>query len=729
MKKITTLLVAIALTAGAYALPQRMVNKLNVEPAQTKVERPSAQYQTKQKALADFALRKGAPARLTHPQFKSAVYAPAAEVLNISFNELVPDMRYTPAYYANYGFWYLIFDDGTDEGSFITLAIYSDGDDLSGTYTEEDCFPNYTGANLFVGADTINGIFNSVNISFTPTSEGVQITGAFVLDSTINITLSYFEEKLMPKDTVDLVISNAKIDEQSISWQVEGATADHAYIASVLAFGEKVVGSYTAEDLNMWGTFVAKTVAGDTTIIDFLGDYAGVEAEVEDNNYVINLSMIGVDTVLYNVEFTAPLPVAKDTITVAAGNLSIDASLVEFMGVVFIAASNSEYTLSIMLDETQAPNGTYTTDDFLSSFLAKGEQSVGFVQGSININAAENTVKGELLGDDMIRYILDLKFELPTPKDTVKVAFTEVKALKYDKQSEDYYVYYANDKYGVQVDFYGEAESPVGIYKMLDDEAVDGYYTFVEQYADGDTIGVATLDAKIEVEATAVDTIYAVEAYLLCEDSIAYVFTFNCHYTYQEPTAGALDYDTEDADLHKVFTTEDVAAFYAEDYEAYDVIYFEAVGVDDLRYLSLEFNVGDVVIKGDTMPAAGTYTIDLSGIANTVTASEGVIDGAVTGSFSGVLTSDLTGVSTVGLYFFVSGTVTVSYDAEKNVKIVVAAKNSYGRNITMEYSNMLSTPVENIDVDTTIVRKTIENGQLVILRDEKKFNVLGAQVQ
>lgn len=728
MKKLTTILLAITLTMGGYAAPQRIAKQLSADNAKHKIEQTSAQFQSTKQAVADFALRQNAKQTLAHKPFNQT--AQTNDQYNISFNDLVPDIRYTPAFYSNYGFWYLIFDDGTDEGSFITLAIYSDGSDLSGTYTEDDCYPNYTGANLFIGEDIINSIFNTVQISFTPTPEGIQITGAFTIGDDINITLSYFEKKLMPKDTIDLTIPNAKLDEQSISWQIEGTTEDHKYLASVLAMGNKVTGSYAAEDLNMWGTFVATTIDGDTTIIEFLEDYAAVEASIKGNNYAIDMAMIGTDTILYNVNFTAPLPMAKDSITIAASNLNIDASLVEFMGVAFIAASNSQYTLSIMLNETKQPNGTYTTDDFLSSFLAIGEQSIGFVQGSIDINAAENTVVGELLGDDMIRYFLDLKFEIPTAKDTVKVNFPELKSLRFDTNSEDFYIYYSNDDYGVQVDFYGEPTSPVGIYRMLDDEAVDGYYTFVEQFIDGDTIQIPTVDATIIVEATDNDSIFAVQACILGEDTIAYLFHFNCLYVYTEPQPGTLEYDTDDSDLNKIYTTEDIVAFYAEDYETDDIIYFEAIAYDDLRYISLEFNVGDIVISNDTMPAAGTYTINNTGIANTVTASEGVDSKqAITGSFSGILTSDLSGISAVGLYFLVDGTVTVSYDEQQHVTLIVDAYNSYNRSVHIEYTNAPTTDVNNINADGHNVRKTVQNGQFIIIRNNQKYNAIGATIR
>ena len=732
MRKISTLLLAVSVAVAASAVPSpKMTKKVVSLPTKTeRVVNPNHQLPEKA-AWAKKAQRDAKPALLPS-------YQKAADNKNpmgtISFNDIVGEnLTYEAAWYDGYNAWYVIFSDGQGNyaENYITLGIANGGKELNGVYTIDDCVPSWTGTNIITEDIALERVvFDSVNINFVRTDKGLQIDGKFHVDSAGYITVSYFE--LYPKDTVNITVPNATLISQDETWQVAGATADKKYTASALVSGSKVVGYYDAEDLNKAETFVASVAGTDTTYHNILGDQAALEGYVEGDNYVIDLGMMGTDTMWYNVRFTSPLPPVKDTIDVVASNLSIDADLAGFMGIVFIAASNADYELSIMLKSATEPNGTYTVQDFQSSFLAHGEEIVGFIGGSIDINYEANTLKGYMLGDDMKRYKLDLKFELPTAKDTIRVAYDKVKPLKYDDEAMDYYIYHSNAQYGVQIDFLGEPESPVGTYSLLEDENIDDYYTFVEKYENGDTIYLETLDAAIEITATDIDTVYAVKAMILSEDSMAYVFTFNATYKYVEPIEGALDYDTKSGNLSKTYTQKDIVIFAGDDYDEDGLIYFQALAIDDLRMLSLDFNTKDAVINGDTMPAAGVYPIDLTLQPGTVTASEGIVEDGenayLSGSFTGILTEDYN-ISINGLYFLVSGTVTVSYNDSKQIKIEVAAKNSYGLDINITY-DASATDVENVNTNTVVpAQKVVRDGTLYIIHNGKTYTVTGREVK
>ena len=734
MRKISTLLLAVSVAVAASAVPSPKMTK-KVVSLPTKTERMlNPDHQLPEKAAwAKKAQRDVKPANLP-------LYQKAADDQNpmgtVSFNDIVGEnLTYQAAWYAGYDVWYVVFDDGMGNyaQNYITLGIANGGKELNGVYTIDDCVPSWTGTNIITEDIALERVvFDSVSISFIRTDKGLQIDGKFHVDKAGYITVSYFE--LYPKDTVNITVPNAQLDINTVdsTWQVKGATADKKYLASALASDIKVVSYYNAEELDRAETYVATIAGTDTTYHKIFGDKAALNGSVEGDNYVIDLGMMGTDTMWYNVRFTSPLPEIKDTIDVTASNLSIDAELAGYLGIVFIAASNADYELSIMLKSATEPNGTYTVQDFQSSFLAHGEKITGFIGGSIDIDYEENTIKGYMLGDDMIRYKLDLKFELPTAKDTIRVAYDKVKPLKYDDEAMDYYIYHSNTQYGMQIDFLGEPESPVGTYSLLEDENIDDYYTFVEKYENGDTIYLETLDAAIEITATDIDTVYAVKAMILSEDSMAYVFTFNATYKYVEPIEGALDYDTETGNLSKTYTQEDIVIFAGDDYDEDGVIYFQAVALDDLRMLSLDFNTKDAVINGDTMPAAGVYPIDLTLQPGTVTASEGIVEDGenayLSGSFTGILTNDYQ-ISINGLYFLVSGTVTVSYNDSKQIKIEVAAKNSYGLDVNITY-DASATAVENVNTNTIVpAQKVVRDGTLYIIRDGKTYTVTGTEVE
>ena len=76
----------------------------------------------------------------------------------------------------------------------------------------------------------------------------------------------------------------------------------------------------------------------------------------------------------------------------------------------------------------------------------------------------------------------------------------------------------------------------------------------------------------------------------------------------------------------------------------------------------------------------------------------------------------------------VSGTVEVSKTETGNLKVEVNALNSYDQTIHIVYEGA-GTGLEDLNVQTQGVRKQIVDGQLVIVRDGKAYNAVGAQVK
>ena len=79
------------------------------------------------------------------------------------------------------------------------------------------------------------------------------------------------------------------------------------------------------------------------------------------------------------------------------------------------------------------------------------------------------------------------------------------------------------------------------------------------------------------------------------------------------------------------------------------------------------------------------------------------------------------------MYFMVAGTVTVE-NHDGNLFIEVDALNSFDIPIHITYT-VTETALENSTVESSSTRKVIENGQLLILRGNDRFNVLGTKIQ
>ena len=79
------------------------------------------------------------------------------------------------------------------------------------------------------------------------------------------------------------------------------------------------------------------------------------------------------------------------------------------------------------------------------------------------------------------------------------------------------------------------------------------------------------------------------------------------------------------------------------------------------------------------------------------------------------------------MWFMVGGSVTVE-KVDGKMKMEINAVNSYNQPIHITYDGT-ATALENVNVNVEGIRKQIVDGQLVIIRDGKAYNALGAQVK
>jgi hypothetical protein len=128
----------------------------------------------------------------------------------------------------------------------------------------------------------------------------------------------------------------------------------------------------------------------------------------------------------------------------------------------------------------------------------------------------------------------------------------------------------------------------------------------------------------------------------------------------------------------------------------------------------------------ETIIPEGTHEINDTWFDGTVLASTGMEwDGSVVPSYYARYAD---GWVAEPFYFFQTGTVEVTKNADGKLSFEINALNSCNIPVHIVYDAAAS-GVENINVNVEGVKKQILDGQLVIIRDGKAYNAVGAQVK
>ena len=128
----------------------------------------------------------------------------------------------------------------------------------------------------------------------------------------------------------------------------------------------------------------------------------------------------------------------------------------------------------------------------------------------------------------------------------------------------------------------------------------------------------------------------------------------------------------------------------------------------------------------ETVLAEGIYPINDSWWERTVVASTGMDwDGSIIPSYYAGYSD---GWLVEPYYFLVSGEVTVVKNEDGELSIEINALNSCDIPVHIVYG-MVSTSLSDIQYPISDIQKTIQNGQLLIIRNGKAYNAVGVQVK
>jgi hypothetical protein len=630
------------------------------------------------------------------PQAAALKRAPQAKHDN--FNVTITD--YAENFYASGNdVWVKLYDaDGNIYYFDVVVAEGTNELALGQTYTLADMLTNYSYMkNAEGGKMAYASASLTKTVSMYEEQELVHFDAAFTDTLGNNYTLAYQQAPfIITGDTIDVVFTgnaNKPVYAQGLC-QLSAENDDYKIAFTFPSAEGAPAGTYTEDDMNIQYTYV--------------NDFEAVSAHcvVVENDGAIALEgwILAADGNVYHVTFSFTAPTAQSFETITATNLVLDDSYASYFGILMVGASNEDYTVSMYLSSDNYL-GTFDAEE-VSLSIKDADGKIEIYEGTITVaNTADGvSITGTVLGMNGVQYTLNLTYVIPeaTSQETITMSG---ELTNYEGQAWQF-IGQTNDK---MVTIAAYATSIPGTYGRSD---LMADYTYVVKMVGSDTLYYHMVDANIVVavngqNATITGTLKGQNYY---DNSDVIEFTLNLTATvedYEEPQEQGNQYDNQDEGFYYKFPEYTIDDQYLAQYNAFIV---DAIDAEN-HTISLEFNVA----AGTTELPAGVYPINDTYAAGTVSA--GTVDQSIYGSFAGTLNAE--GLVTVPLWLLNAGTVTVL----ENGVIEVAATNTWGQGI---YSRLGQYPegVENTEIKGQI-QKVMEDGQIIILKDGKRFTTTG----
>lgn len=514
-------------------------------------------------------------------------------------------------------------------------------------------------------------------------------------------------------DTIDIAIGNLEITDFTSFMQLfwlEGYTMDYEVSLTIMA-KSVAAGTYTSSAVS---ATIVNTPLKDT--VDVLS--ATVDVFVSEKNEVTaSAKVVSKDNKLYRISMAYVIPDPIDTLAISFKQSATRYYMSNYNGYGF-EAEDDKYIAAAYV-KTNKLDGTFEGDDFdidhsgIGIINGKDTTIIHSMAGKVTFTPKNDTLNilAEIIGMDSILYQVSMFYAIPQPKDTMDliikdadmVNLTSMGIYQLQGYTEDYkMLYIAISSYTIEGDF------------TVDNFFGQGEYTIFQYMTDDNQVVSATFLAGNISVSLSDDNIVTMKGQLLASDTILYNVNMSGKFKKE-----GLSYDAESGPVNKAYTNSEIEL----DTNTKGKIYASLKATNGSDMALIGFNV-EATDPDITIPA-GVYTIDKSGDKGTATACPGIIGGKVTASFYGKCNAS--GALQTPMYFMVSGTVTVE-NRDGNLYLEVDALNSFDIPIHITYT-VTETALENSTVESSSTRKVIENGQLLILRGNDRFNVLGTKIQ
>lgn len=539
-----------------------------------------------------------------------------------------------------------------------------------------------------------------------------------------------------PTDTIELTAIDLRVDDASVSYF---GMVD--FYATSPEFS--IRGGWQTTELEE-GTYVAAIFLDDANMNTITSLQAQVTVTLaNDNSWIIEARMRGDDNRIYNLHLSRTVPEQKETVLVSFEH-SAQAAYYPYSedGENDLQIYNEDDKYSVSLNVVDVALGDQFDEEYIVASYTYLEAKDGtkisvaeIVNGKLYQTGDTTKLEADFVTFQGVLYQVKLWYVAPTPTKTINLDINNAEFIIDLEYNMAYnLVGYSADSSYLFV-FTAPAESKEDIPGTFENDGKFGKFGEGKYEFDATTsyVGVWNTDIQyydfyyiqkgnVVVKMDSEDNI-TLTASVVCDNAVQYEVKLSSKY--KEPH---IDYDSEEGPINRVYGP-DAELIINDRTQDYGLIYLQLTDKVKGDVTAVYFVMSEP--DAETVLPVGTYEINGTWMDGTVTASMGMqwddegYANVIPSYYAGYVDGYLVGP----YYFFQEGTVVVTKDDQDKLAIEINAINSCKIPVHIVYGNVPSTSVDHHNVNASNVIKQIIDGQLLIIRDSKAYNALGAQVK
>ena len=609
--------------------------------------------------------------------------------------------------------------DGNDANLDVVLAVNSDI--VEGAYDNSHLDMNQTQITYKGVQQQLLQSNLMVEPGFLPNGNmGYNVSFSFINQDTILHHVTMPASLPAAKDTIQVSCTNLEMDDSFADFgflMALGSNKDYDIIA--MFAGEYLeAGVYTD---------AAITITDKTTWLTEQSITAILTLSEAENGWQVNIEAYASDYNHYSIDMKFEVPVPTDTVKVSFQTAAMATYLQDQYDMLQLLSVSRQWEAAVTVYGVK-PGESFGMENIVLDYCGiydwsiESTVAIADIKGVLNQRGDTTLINASVIGFNAIQYDVELWYTAPTPTDTIEITMP----MKFTNALD--FGYYTLSAYTpdslwfislspiadkvagefINDGMFGRFGAKGGRYDFY----AGSTFIFSEEELQNYTIEKGSL-----VVNHAPDGTITAEANFVARNATHYHITITSEYNTH------LDYDEPEMEVDRAYTTAD-EVFIENQIDPNGYIYLAITAADQSDMCAFFFYADEA--DEDIIIPEGIYPINYSNDYGTVQANPGVQGNGVMPSFYAELLED--GSLIVPIWLLVDGTVEVRKDEDGNPHLEVNAFNSYGVPVHITYDGSFTSGVEDVTTDTT-ASKRLENGQLLIHRNGKTYNVLGAPIQ